>query len=1045
MFDGTTLEVTSIAGKVTTKPEISSGNYVENFVGSSTGDVFVFNNGATIEGSIDGKSGDDTLSFSNFGSPLNFVLTEKGSLSGFQGEVMGVIGAFDNIEDLIGSVLSGDSLLGMDATALWQITTGIQDIYSVDLNTLTFAGIESLIGGNGADTFQFADGATHVGSLDGGEGSDELDYQSYSATIVVDLSNHMAEGVSGGVVNFENVTGGSGNDTITGDEFANHLNGSGGNDTLYGLGGNDVLVGGDGNDTLFGGLGDDRFCFGANWGVDQVHESIDQGSDWLDFSTVTDDLMIDLSNMNISYAANLVTQPDTFGENIQAGSGDDLFMINTERHVSLFGGPGADQFVFSDGVLLTGNIDGQAGEDILDLSAYATPRLITLMDIGDVDGFKGLEASINGFFTNVDTVIGTGSASDEFTGANGTAVFDLSGDVNYQMNGHSMLAEDFEILHGGSGSDTFIINGDQSFDLFGGTGNDTFLFMDMSSLVGIIDGQAGTNTLNYTDYTSGLIFNLKGLGSLTGFTGNELFTLHLFTNINDIIGGSEDDVLSGLNSAGVWEIIHSGTYTSQGRTLTWDSIESLNGSGMNDTFIFRDGATMAGSIDGRGGTDTLDFSNYTTGIIATLQNGFVNVIFAGVTSIENIVGGSGNDSLTGNDKNNVLDGGAGDDILSGLGGDDTLYAGLGTNILYGGDGYDTGIILPESVYSVPLNDIENWTLLKPDDDIPDEDIPEKPGQEAKPVIVPVTSGDVFVIPVITGQKVQLLAEGYLAIILVLPEGNQAFFGFLNGEIAGLAYFDIFTLPDELPEDTRMLFGIEISLSENGVPDRNDKVGMTISFMVPQGFNPKDLVVAFWDEEQEEWVEINSIYIPFLEVTTDDCLFSGFDKNGFKNCLYTRWNHTGSIGQMMAFAKTAGLYALLIKGQETDLSCSENALTVELSTGAMLTTSCGQRSTLVTIPVAVWNVLPVADIWEPISALAVYKKDAEGSPSGFESGAETTVSFPLHENVPSDQQFILFWDEIGETWVELQNTLIVDGRIEAQIDQAGTYMLVMRKQ
>ena len=55
----------------------------------------------------------------------------------------------------------------------------------------------------------------------------------------------------------ENATGGSGNDTLTGNAAANSLSGGNGNDTLSGLAGNDSLNGGNGNDTLVGGDGDD--------------------------------------------------------------------------------------------------------------------------------------------------------------------------------------------------------------------------------------------------------------------------------------------------------------------------------------------------------------------------------------------------------------------------------------------------------------------------------------------------------------------------------------------------------------------------------------------------------------------------------------------------------------------------------------------------------------------------------------------------------------------------------------------------------------------
>jgi hypothetical protein len=520
---------------------------------------------------------------------------------------------------------------------------------------------------------------------------------------------------------------------------------------------------------------------------------------------------------------------------------------------------------------------------------------------------------------------------------------------------------------------------------------------------------------------------------------------------------SSADSLSGINEAGVWEItLTGGTYTSSARSATFASIESLSGSGYNDTFRFKDGASLNGSVDGRGGTDTLDFSDYTTGIVATLLNGFINVIHAGVTSIENIFGGSGNDNLTGDNGDNVLSGGAGDDEIYGLGGNDTLSSGSGHNILsggdgddliksepgsinvlYGGNGYDTAYIYTGSSYTVPLNDIENLTV---------EPTPEPEH------IIPTTGGTtiaapekakarVLVINVITGQLEALIAKGYAAIILRLPEGNQTYFSFINGEIASLAYFDTFELPDDLPVDTSLLFGIEVSLTQNNLPDEQAKEGMIISFVVPQEFNPDDLMIEFWNKKSQTWVEVPSWYEAFLKVTTDDCVFKGLDKNGNKDCLFTKMNHTGSIGRIYAIASTAGKYALVVKGQKVDLSSTTDIASIRLSNGATVQMQSG-KGTLVVLPEAVWNVKPALAGDDPISAFTVYTRQQDVISTDF-GDQKTTIRFPLKENVPAEQQKIVFWDATSQTWVDVQNVTVVDGSLQAEITQGGTYMQVKR--
>ncbi|WP_419546518.1 calcium-binding protein [Microcystis sp.] len=80
-------------------------------------------------------------------------------------------------------------------------------------------------------------------------------------------------------LNFDNVIGTSGNDTIIGDFQANILNGSSGNDLIGGSDGNDTLVGGFGSDFLGGGNGANTFIYNSVFeGVDFIADfiSIDQ-------------------------------------------------------------------------------------------------------------------------------------------------------------------------------------------------------------------------------------------------------------------------------------------------------------------------------------------------------------------------------------------------------------------------------------------------------------------------------------------------------------------------------------------------------------------------------------------------------------------------------------------------------------------------------------------------------------------------------------------------------------------------------------------------
>lgn len=116
------------------------------------------------------------------------------------------------------------------------------------------------------------------------------------------------------------------------------------------------------------------------------------------------------------------------------------------------------------------------------------------------------------------------------------------------------------------------------------------------------------------------------------------------------------------------------------------------------------------------GTDTYDFSNYTTNLNVNLSPGAFSItsstqlaylgnngtaqyapgnIFNALqyngdarSLIENAIGGSGNDTIFGNTADNSLWGGSGGDTLYGLAGDDYLYGSTGDDLLIGGGGAD---------------------------------------------------------------------------------------------------------------------------------------------------------------------------------------------------------------------------------------------------------------------------------------------------------------------------------------------------------------------
>jgi hypothetical protein len=101
-----------------------------------------------------------------------------------------------------------------------------------------------------------------------------------------------------------------------------------------------------------------------------------------------------------------------------------------------------------------------------------------------------------------------------------------------------------------------------------------------------------------------------------------------------------------------------------------------------------------------GGYDTLDLSSFNKACTINLTPGAYSTIactdwtmtdnlgIAAGAVIEQAIGGSGSDTITGNFADNTLYGGAGNDVISAGDGDDIIYCGTGNDTLTGGLGAD---------------------------------------------------------------------------------------------------------------------------------------------------------------------------------------------------------------------------------------------------------------------------------------------------------------------------------------------------------------------
>jgi hypothetical protein len=232
------------------------------------------------------------------------------------------------------------------------------------------------------------------------------------------------------------------------------------------------------------------------------------------------------------------------------------------------------------------------------------------------------------------TIVGT-SAGEPLTGTPGDDVIvGLGGnDTISGLGGNDKICggDGNDTLNGGDGSDTFI----------GGAGADRF------------NGGTGGDTASYADRTLGVTVTLDGVandGNSTDQSG--ALKDNAGTDVEDVVGGKGADTLTG---SAVHNVLRGG-----------EGADVMSGLGGVDAVAY-DFRTAGVTVDIDGVADDGNSADGPVGARDNVQ-----------TDIEDLIGGKGADTLTGNEKNNGLSGGPGADILRGLGARDILFANDGT-------------------------------------------------------------------------------------------------------------------------------------------------------------------------------------------------------------------------------------------------------------------------------------------------------------------------------------------------------------------------------
>jgi Ca2+-binding RTX toxin-like protein len=158
-----------------------------------------------------------------------------------------------------------------------------------------------------------------------------------------------------------------------------------------------------------------------------------------------------------------------------------------------------------------------------------------------------------------------------------------------------------------------------------------------------------------------------------------------------IVAQGSGNLLAGPNQANLWVVTgpDSGALDS---TVAFHNLQSLLGGAGPDAFRFQPLGSLTGSLDGGGGENLLDYSQWQNSVTVNLAKGTAAAVAKGVVHTEDVTGGGGDDLIVGDNQPNILHGGAGSDILIGGSAADILDGGAGEDIVIGGTtAYDSGI------------------------------------------------------------------------------------------------------------------------------------------------------------------------------------------------------------------------------------------------------------------------------------------------------------------------------------------------------------------
>ncbi|WP_306260413.1 LysM peptidoglycan-binding domain-containing protein [Pararhizobium sp. IMCC21322] len=411
--------------------EADGGSGNDTFWGTADDNILTMNDG---DDTAFGYAGNDTIIGGAGADNLNGGDGDDRIVSDGQDTWIGGDGGWDTVvfettSDISYSLAQGsfeEAEGGSGNDTFWGTADdNILTMNDGDDTAFGYAGNDTIIGGAGADNLNGGDGDDLIISdgldswISGGTGWDTVVFDT-----TVGVSYSLAQG------SFEEVEGGSGNDTFWGTADDNILTMNDGDDTAFGYAGNDTIIGGAGADNLNGGDGDDLI----------ISDGLDS---WISGGTGWDTVVFD-TTVDVSYSL----AQGSF-EEVEGGSGNDTFWGTADDNIltmndgddtafghagndTLNGGAGNDYLNGGDD---SDTIDGGDGNDNI-LGADGNDTLIASQGVDDYEFARG---------EGQDAYIGSDTA-----GMSDDDVFSFTDGISKEELWFSRSIEDLEITIVGS-------------------------------------------------------------------------------------------------------------------------------------------------------------------------------------------------------------------------------------------------------------------------------------------------------------------------------------------------------------------------------------------------------------------------------------------------------------------------------------------------------------------------------------------------------------------------------------------------------------------